>query len=418
VKRWWYSPAIRNSRLVLPSTGFLVVYAGLLLFAEGLDWYSRPEVTRFAQPRVQSPRSLELIFLLGGAVVYGVYRVIAFHPVFRPAYRNWLATTCWRSQQTLPLGPVSLTLTDAFLMLLATGLLFSQFSYLSPFLAVLFFAIAYLLLLTFSLLSSGPRAYAYAVLFGLGWVMTWGTQPTLACGIALATHLVAEFGLRRGLARVADQELKPAPGANRSEFGKAFAAFNNVSARTGASATERARRDPPNLGWPFGYLGPFLAPIRLPVFDAVCVALLAGWLLASLMSCVREIYGAGPSGEDAARNAALFAGFAATVVLGGRMLHLITNYRSSISLVGRLATFRCLIPSYDCAFVAPFAGLVLLTSLGPVLLGVTGEPSIVKVSSLLAVSLLVGLVPGPTQRDWILTSECRIVPMKPPQPPR
>ena len=56
---------------------------------------------------------------------YGLYRVGAYHPVFRRNYYDWLMTTPWTQQLELPLGPVQLTGEEApfvgLAMLLAAG---------------------------------------------------------------------------------------------------------------------------------------------------------------------------------------------------------------------------------------------------------------------------------------------------------
>jgi hypothetical protein len=65
------------------------------------------------------------------------------------------------------------------------------------------------------------------------------------------------------------------------------------------------------------------------------------------------------------------------------------------------------------AFAAPVAGLLLLGGGYSMLV----HPSVVTSALALTVALLVGLIPGPAYRDWILTSECRLVPQKPAPPP-
>src|SRR5580704_17828397 len=99
------------------------------------------------------------------------------------------------------------------------------------------------------------------------------------------------------------------------EFRK-FAAQPEV----GASAVERARRDPTQLGWPFGYLGPYRQRIRMSTFDAVCVSLLAGWLTACLMLLAKDLGGKGQPGEEAARAVSLFVVGSVMIVLIIRMV--------------------------------------------------------------------------------------------------
>jgi hypothetical protein len=416
MKRPWYHPLIRNARLVLPPSWFFIAYALLLMLAVWLDAFTTPERPRFGPPgSFGPPLRMTLAFLLGGAVVYGVFRVVCLHPAFRPAYRKWLAKTCWDNSQPLPLGPVSLTLADAVLLSLAGGLALDRVPTVSPCLPVLFFAVAYLLFVSFSLLLSGPRSYAYAILFGLSCTLIWGTQPGIGCAIALATYLVALPGLRRGLGLL----MEPTRERDADGVVELDREFRQFSGRPEAgAAAERARRDPTQLGWPFGYLGPYRQRIRLLTFDAVCLSLLAGWLTACLMLLAKDLGGEGSPGEEAAHAFSFFMAGLVVIVLVSRMLHCFVNYRSPISLRGRLMTFRWLIPSYDQAFVAPLAGLAILFCIGRVALGAVGMPLIFGAAAVIAAALLVGLVPGPTSRDWILTSECRIVASKAMQPQR
>lgn len=38
--------------------------------------------------------------------MYGIYQVVAFHPLGRPDYRDWLKRTPWTCGLPLPVGPV------------------------------------------------------------------------------------------------------------------------------------------------------------------------------------------------------------------------------------------------------------------------------------------------------------------------
>jgi hypothetical protein len=104
----------------------------------------------------------------------------------------------------------------------------------------------------------------------------------------------------------------------------------------------------------------------------------------------------------------------ATMACGLRMLVFWINHRPPISVLGRLATFRWVIPSYDRAFAAPLAGMLVLWGFADLVLLRRGPPSLAGVSLLLTAALLVAFLPGPSLRTWALTSECRIVAQKPP----
>ena len=89
------------------------------------------------------------------------------------------------------------------------------------------------------------------------------------------------------------------------------------------------------------------------------------------------------------------------------------GYRPPISLLGRIATGRWIIPSYDRALVAPLAGLLIVGAALPRLISVSAQPSAFEMPILVTTVLLVVLLSGPTFRDWALTSECRIVARRP-----
>jgi hypothetical protein len=389
VKRFWYSEAIRNARLAFPPSWPLAIFGLFLLFFEYFFWQT--------EERIGGTDGPAIVVLQFGVSLYGVYRVAAFHPNLRPAYREWLRTTCWRSPQPLPLGSVTLTLTDALLLLSALGLMWYRHPERSPDLPIQFFAVAYLLCMAFALLTGGPRGFGYAVTFGLGGMMMSARSPALACGVALATYLVAWIGLRRALndlrlietSSIERWFVKQVPAGIRA------ADFSSV-----------------NVGWPFGHLAPNRTVPRLPAFDGVSISLLAGWLLASFLRFA-DVSDNRFRPSDDVKFFVVLAFFVATLLIVGRVFVHVLNHRPPIKVFGRLVTFRWIIPSYDCAFAAPLAGLLILWGVGPWMLQKPGPPSIVGVSVLLATALLVGLVPGPTFGNWMLTSECRIVPQKP-----
>src|SRR6266851_4168906 len=86
---------IRWIRVVLPLSGMiatlLLIYAALVGFELYCEW-------KLGQPLpFELPPSLLALF--AGAVLFGLYRVVAFHPIGRPFYRAWLETTPWTSQK-------------------------------------------------------------------------------------------------------------------------------------------------------------------------------------------------------------------------------------------------------------------------------------------------------------------------------
>jgi hypothetical protein len=399
MKRFWHSRLIRHSRLVTPPTWAVCTFVAFLLLFEWLAG-----VPLRGQLAVQPPElGFPAVLLIGlGTFVFGIYRVAAFNPYFRPAYREWLRLTAWRSPQPLPLGPITLTLADLGLLLLAAGLLWVRHPGISPFRIAVIFSAAYLLCLALGLQNSGPRGFGYAVIFGLGGVFMSVPDLLLESGILIATYLVAWGGLRLALIKLREIDA---------------GAIERHLVMPTTTPLRSAEISPLFVGWPFGYLGPKRHVPHLSTFDAVCLSLLGGWSLASAMRFISYVQEPGPQTAENLRLLVVMSFGGASLLIFGRMLGCAVHHRPPISLLGRLATLRLIIPTYDRAFVAPFASLVLLWSLAPRMLANPGPPSILAMSSLLTAALLIGLVPGPSFRDWSLTCDCRIAPAKVPERP-
>src|ERR1700693_6064423 len=103
----------------------------------------------------------------------------------------------------------------------------------------------------------------------MGCMLMSASNPAIACVWALPTYIAACIGLRQALRRIGSEQfpeiLNLVPGPNRS-------------------TVERARISPATVGWPFGSLGPIRSRSRLPIADAVAIAVLGGWFLACFMT--------------------------------------------------------------------------------------------------------------------------------------
>jgi hypothetical protein len=395
VKRLWYSEPVRNCRRVSPPPWPAAVFLFFLLAAEAFAWRLGVPGLAVRPPEVGIPA----ILVLGlGTTFYGIYRVFGFHPNLRPRYREWLRITAWHSPQRLPLGPVTLTLMDGILLLVATALLWARHPTIPPLRAALIFSVSYLLSMAFALLTSGPRGFGYAVLFGIGGILMAASDLVLGIGIALTTYFVAWGGLRLALINLREVDTK---------------SIERYFLRVAPRGIRAAEISTVFVGWPFGYLGPNRTLPHASAFDVVCLAGLAGWLLASFRVFFCYVVGPGVTDEDL-RLLGCLAYVGATMACGLRMLVFWINHRPPISVLGRLATFRWVIPSYDRAFAAPLAGMLVLWGFADLVLLRRGPPSLAGVSLLLTVALLVAFLPGPSLRTWALTSECRIVAQKPP----
>ncbi len=395
MKRLWFSEPIRNCRLVTPPAWPTTIFFLLLLLAE---WFIGGMGRGGLAVRIPELGIPALLILGVGTTLYGVYRVFGFHPNLRPKYREWLRGTAWHSPQPLPLGPVTLTLMDVVLLSLATALLWTRHPTIPPLRAVLIFSVGYLLSMALALVTSGPRPFGYAVIFGLGGMFMTMSDPVLACGIALTTYCVAWGVLRMALINLREVDPK--------KIERSF-----VQQPRGIRAAEISTM---YVGWPFGYLGPNRTLPYVAPFDVVCLAGLAGWLLAAFLIFYTNASDS-PVKSDDLRVWASIAYVAGTVGCLSRILAFTVNHRPPIRFLGRLATLRFVIPSYDRAFAAPIAGVLVLWGFSGLVLVRRAPPSIPGVAILLTIALIVAFLPGPSLRTWALTSECRIVGHAPPQ---
>ena len=105
---------IRRLRLVLPPSWVLGLFAFGYLLLEAIHLV----VTRFNFVEEGVAQLRDKLVLLA-CLLYGGFRVVAFHPLFQPAYRQWLATTPWTSRQPLPLAPVHIVWQDVVVLIVA-----------------------------------------------------------------------------------------------------------------------------------------------------------------------------------------------------------------------------------------------------------------------------------------------------------
>jgi hypothetical protein len=368
-----------RARLVMPP--FFVIWAFIMMYLmlEAVIFVVR------ANPPAGPPRdNIPNPVLFLAAVAYGVYRVVAFHPVFRDAYRAWLESTPWTHHKALPLGPVELVWQDglvvgALILLCATQRV--------PFAVQLLcsFLLAHIILLSVSFVMTGDWVFAYATAFMLGLAVWFWHRPP-ACAFALAgVYVFAYEGLRRALAQfpwVKRKALKIIGSDIRFESGP--------------------RREP--CGWPYDRLMGEVVDVRAVAgVDALLLSMLLSWWLFVLISLLRAV-------DD--RNIAAVAAFAAVMILapGVRLWKYVRGYNSPLGLGARLLTFRWIIPGYDQVFVGPLCAVVA----GPVTLAVLRScsvPAAICFTAAAGVVILVALVSPPDLKRWRLTGQHRLAPI-------
>jgi len=371
VPRWWIVALFLLATAVSLAVEFL-----LLRYAVGTE--SDPSIARCG--------------VLGVAgVVYGITRVFRFHPVFRPEYRRWLLATPWTARDPLPLGPVHLVWQDVVIFVLLVA-----FGYGSPsgtaWLAPAFAVAAYLATLCAALAMTGTHHYAYAIVFGLGLALRLVEWPEWS-GLALAaTTAIAWPGVRRSLRALPWY-------SDRDPYGWAKG-ISLVESAAGQDRLEGMRRR--RVGWPFSLVENTDVGPKVPLKHGLLLSVLVGWLVYVVVALGADEL----RPRDGLWWVFFFACAAALIRVG---LYAI-NHAPPISLAGRLATGRLIIPGYDRVFVAPLAAAVAGVALDWILArqGIVLEYS---VPLAFTVILLINLITGPTLGKWRLTGNHRIAPL-------
>ena len=390
-RRGWWRTLRDWMRVVLPPgsviTTFLIGLVGLEALAHSLlaaPEFLDPKQYREAVLLVHAPRNA----LLGiGLVMYGAYRVVAMHPFFRPEYAEWLSQTPWHARLPLPLGPVRLVPQDGVVFLLA-WLVSLHASALGLNALVALLLCPYLLAMILPLRAMKATPYAYLIAFGLA-TAVWLTIPSTAATLVLiALYVVAWHGLPGSLNGFA-WNVSP-------EFYRVYRTVTPMLAIRPSKRTAPARQP---VGFPFAQLSPRPELMTISPSEALLISALAGWLLLAATSHI----------PDAGERASVCVVLSTWGIIGAAFARAVTyffEYRPPISLLGRIATRRLIIPGFDVALV-PFAAAasVLLAA------GVASpwlSPAYTGPLALAAAwSLLIGM--PPSLRDRALTGNHRIV---------
>lgn len=285
------------------------------------------------------------------AMTYPIYRVVAFHPLWRPDYLTWLQASPWTHRQKLPLGPVLLIPQDGVMLILLLALTWWWGHGLGvdlPYYLLAIVAISvglYLATLAITLHSCGEWGAAYLIGFGLGGCAIWVKKPELVVALALGSYVVAYLGLKRSWRQF------PWEG---TAIQQTLAVFANSKKGEPIGFGSSAN----SLGWPFEWLSP--KPERqsyAPLPDAILFSLLYGWCYLAVVTLVGL-------DSDVRFVRFQFATVASLVVLffsSCRLAQFLEGFSAPLTLIGRFVTGRWLIPSYDRVWL-PF--FLLIFNLG------------------------------------------------------
>ena len=320
--------------MLLPPSAYVVLYAAVFLAASIPRIIAAAGGAAVAERFRGPPAAVHLVFMLA----YGVYRAMAFHPLFRAGYRKWLETTPWTHLKPLPVGPAHPVPEDA-LIVAAAGLPLWLAGDVHPITSYAAALAGYLAALSLTFATTGAWGFQFPVVFGLGLALILCLGRPEFSGVAvLATCLIAMIGLRRSFRRW--------PWADAPSF--------TYDANKGVVVDGR----PTPLGWPYDRLGPRHdpPPRRHALLGKVLWSLLFGWWCYAI-ECV-----IGPGGPLFVRIMLVFN--MTNVLAGGRVVTMIAGYNPPINLAGRIVRLRPLIPSYDQVFLTPIA-TIFVAAAGP-----------------------------------------------------
>lgn len=322
------------------------------------------------------------ILVAGACAAYGLFRAVAFHPLFRPEYCKWLELTPWTSRKPLPAGPIHWVLQDAVVLAIFVALLHTGDPVVLQVLAA--FAIGYQVALAVSLWPTGLRWRCYAILFFLGAAIWTIQNPPVALAVTVVAYPFTYLSLLRSLERFPWQLPEWLPKFQ----------FKPNATREDRKAIQKG------LGWPYDVLQPVRSKIGIDYSDGAAVSLLLGWWVYAITANI-------PADKQVGMHVAGVMAISYASLC--RVAAYCSNHWWPISLWGRLRTGRWIIPRYDRILVAPSLA-VLIQVLGPTCLQSAHVDVAVAIAISVALAASVLLNMGPALAEWQLTGGHRIVP--------
>lgn len=413
-------------RVVLPPAMAITVFGLVYLVMEGVVWW-QVWWNELAGPsaEMRSPRDV-LLWLT--AIAYGGYRVMAFHPMYRPDYRKLLLLTPWTVRKPLPVGPIHVVWQDIVVVAALVCLGLPQ-AYFNPQRLPLICLTAYLISSTVTFFPARLWVYFYGMVFGLGLLLRVWPYFTLAVPIAGLLYVFGYMGLRRALARLPhDAEL-----------------YDENVWLTFSTAKVLKHKRSKMVGWPFEFLRPQPPEHAVPYSHGVLVSLLVGWLAYAVLAVkvdqmaieasladqelAQRIEGQTKLSDHATQTLRrelarsgrkrVFEGVTAVLIMVlayvfiglivGRIAVYCAGHHPPINLWGRLWTFRWIIPSYDYVFLAPLCATAAFCGCVYVIARWHIDP-VIGVPVTATLMLLITLNMGPRLADWRLKSPCWILP--------
>jgi hypothetical protein len=313
-------------------------------------------------------------------LAYGIYRGSLFHPVANKTYGTWLAQTPWKYPEPLPYGPVQLVWQDAALVALSTAL-----AAIPPVYPEVLWYLPSIFLVGYS----GSLIYIFGRMQFLGFAALWlvlgaiwilvVTNPWWCFLVAAAMYAVVYLGIRSSL--------------------RAFPFAEADRERLGLVPYERPAKV--DVGLPVAPVHPDDLRFRLRTPHILVLSGLLG-----LYGFAIGFHFHNAQNSDGGAGAFVMS-YAFGIIFLGRMFLYLSVQRAPISLFGRFATGRWIIPEFDKVFLAPLVALAVGTALLLLLdrfalAGFVAWPLTIAVFAALMFSL------PPRFEDWYYAGHFRI----------
>ncbi len=318
------------------------------------------------------------------AALYGFYRVVAFHPVANRHYGRWLAQTPWKYPQPLPLGPLKLVWQDAaFISILLAFSLLPPYGNLIVLVApIVVFLIVYCAILAYWhwLFEARWSSIAFVALMVVS--LQFLVHPFAWLVVAFASYGIVRLGIEASLRDFPYSEAR----------------------REALHLVPFERQPAPEIPWPIMPADDEHWWIGLTPLQAALIGLLVGGIFYGVAIHFREEPGF-------VRGVLTFHGLFAIICVGVRLGIYLGRCRPPISLLGRVATRRLIIPGYDIVFVGPLVAVLAAVAVPPILMWIGIGPGLAFPLST-AVTVWLALTLPPPLKRWYFTGHYQIPPVR------
>ena len=363
--------------------GFILLYGGFnaaIWLVETLTDYPTSDLPEIVRWRT--------VVLQLAMIAHAIFRLGRFHPACNRSYAGWLRLSPWTPDKPLPLGPIYPVWQDVVVV----GIIAATAKWhagVDPTIAPLAFGFGYLASMTLLLARTGRWVAVTALGFLWPALMLPSVKGWLQVVIVLAMVVLTWVGHRYSL-RAFPWPWVPlqVPAAETSllQMNISIPSLNQQQLRTTA------------VGWPLASISPKFDCPSISLRTALGISAVVSWWLYCLLTRSSE--------DPLLPETIVWLGMGASFF---RLLFYCGSAASPLSIFGRLALGRLIIPRYDIIFVTPMA-VVLIALLGAIFLRRTGSISVATVTALAGIVGFTLLSGGPSLRSWLLTGDHRFRP--------